>query len=573
MHQTGFNQSCEADVFSALCIHIDSPISLGAYLRFKYAQLELAKMSIDPLWYCDVSSFKDDYMIVSFLSKWTGLKTGLDLKQEALQKFKTSEDHCLRTNARLRKARYSGHSPELASIFYSAQRKISRLLGPCSIFKIESHFGWGPGATFEFPRKQAQLDRKVAELPITVTREALPLMRNAIENDLHWSYVVLGQFPSGSYSLLSHNFQVVDGCRITTVPKNAKTDRVIAIEPRGNMFLQKGCGGYFRSRLKTVGIDLDDQTLNQQAARRAYTERLATLDMKAASDTVATELVYELFPVDWAILLDTLRSKKAKLSEGWIKLNKFSSMGNGFTFEVESLIFWALTEAAQEFKEIKGRVFIYGDDIICDQMAAECVISTLIEAGFEVNDDKSYTSGRFFESCGEHFFDGENVTPAYHKEIVNDDVSLFRLANRVSRLAFRMGRKTHHDRRLRPAWMACKRRIKKVRYQIPFGDDGDDALLCVARDFDFRHRKIDPSHGIQCDVFSVVGDDLPAMEEALLAWTLRRDQKVVTPDDYRQVNIKAQVPYLGNINIPRVGTYRTSKRWVIPSGEFSSIWQ
>lgn len=66
-------------VFFALCKAIDSPISLGAWLRFEHNQLALAEMSINPLDYNDPSLFEADYLVVNYLSKWKGLNTGLDL--------------------------------------------------------------------------------------------------------------------------------------------------------------------------------------------------------------------------------------------------------------------------------------------------------------------------------------------------------------------------------------------------------------------------------------------------------------------------------------------------------------
>ena len=71
-----------------------------------------------------------------------------------------------------------------------------------------------------------------------------------------------------------------------------------------------------------------------------------------------------------------------------------SPMGNGFTFELETLLFYALTMAVCG----KGnfvRVSVYGDDIICPTEHAQAVTSILVEAGFQLNLGKSFSSGPF----------------------------------------------------------------------------------------------------------------------------------------------------------------------------------
>lgn len=109
-------------------------------------------------------------------------------------------------------------------------------------------------------------------------------------------------------------------------------------------------------------------------------------------------------------------------------------MGNGFTFELESLLFWAAAKAASEHVGNQGPVGIYGDDIIVAQSASEVLITFLEDLGFEVNLEKSFTEGLFFESCGKHYFRGVDVTPVFQKQRVDNDLELLRLANRIFEL-------------------------------------------------------------------------------------------------------------------------------------------
>ncbi len=547
------------EIFFALCKTVDTPISLGCWLRYKYSHTELATMDLRPGDYTSAATFGPDYACASYLSKYVALDTGLDLEAVALQKFTNSEDSCRETNRRFRHLATVAN-PRLHEVLHLAQRKIAKLLGPYSLFCVSDGYGWGPGATYELARRRAQVDLKLGELPITVSRTALRQLRNEIERDLHWSAVILGVMPEGPYSLLDHVFRLQDACRITTVEKNAKTNRVIAIEPRGNGFLQKGYGDYFRERLRKVGVNLDDQGTNQRLAQRAWHEGYATLDLKAASDTVSKELVSHLLPYDWADALDSVRSRLAEMPDGThIVLEKFSSMGNGFTFELESLLFWAISSAVRDLRDRSGVVAVYGDDIIVNSHFAPEVAFTLQFCGFSLNDDKSFFEGPFYESCGEQYFMGEDVTPAYQKEQPDDLEKGIRLGNRLMRLAFRLGSRRGLSKLVQPAWSAAHRLFGSPELQIPFGTEGDDAWLTTYHHFHFpRQKRWDM--GIRCKVLKHNLLTLPGDEKALLAWSFRRG--VVT-----------EVPYHGNIEVtPRVSRPVVGYRRVIPDGRFSALW-
>jgi len=290
-------------------------------------------MKINPRDYTDASSFHKDYTVVSFVRKYKGLNTGVDTRGEALRSFKDSEVTCAWTNWRMRLIRTSLN--DWGGPLFEASRKILEVLGQFNFSKV-NQCGWGPGATDDLKRSHAFPDTKLFKLPISVTQRAYPHFVRQLQGDLHWSSVILGvkvDELSGPFSFLPGVIQVTPGNVIDTVPKSALTDRTIAKEPRGNGFLQKGVGRYIRKRLKSVGIDLDDQGRNQQGASCAQADGLATLDLSAASDSVSTELVYQLLPIEWAMYMDDIRSQNYRIGKtGWQKSEKFSSMGNAFTF-------------------------------------------------------------------------------------------------------------------------------------------------------------------------------------------------------------------------------------------------
>lgn len=549
------------EVFFALCKSIDTPVSLGCWLRYKYSHTELASCSIEPRNYSDYATFYKDYICVSYLSKYSGLDTGIDLEAVALQKFTTSEAACRRTNIRLRSE--IGSRTRFEQYIHTARRKISRLLGEFSVDKISCHYGWGPGASTDLRRSMAQLDRKMCELPIPVTRSARSLLASEMGSDLHWSAQILGVMPEGDFSFLPHVFLLNEECRIETVPKNAKTHRVIAIENRGNSFLQKGFGGYFRKRLRKVGVDLDNQELNQENARLAFSEGLATLDLKAASDTISVEAVWLLLPYDWAASLDAVRSRFALQKDGSvIKLEKFSSMGNGFTFELESLIFWALAQTISEFGSGK-QVSIYGDDIICASEDYDELVLLLNHCGFEVNMDKSYSDGLFYESCGKHFFRGVDCTPAYQKETLDDDTCIIRAGNRLLRLGVRLCSGLGIDRTVFAPWKVL-RRLSMSDCAIPFSLQGDDGWSLPRSEFPpikYSRKAVRDGWepGILCKVHKPRRQTLPAIEGSLLAWSLRR-------------GVKTDSPYNGNLTVSSSVLRSVGFRQVIPDRSFELTW-
>ncbi|DAD50088.1 RNA-directed RNA polymerase [ssRNA phage Gerhypos.1_18] len=568
------------EVFFALCKAVDSPVSLGVWLRYKYSHSELASLDVNPRDYTCAASFRTDYLVQVFLSKYKGLDTGIDKTEVALQKFKSSEAVCAETNVRFRNLE-TVRNGRLHGVLHLAQRKISRLLGPFTVLALDRRYGWGPGASTDIPRRRASVDTKICELPISVSRSARAWLRHEIESDLHWSESILGLVPSGSYCLLDSVFVLTDECRIETVPKNAKTERVIAVEPRGNSFLQKGIGSYIRSKLRSVGVNLDDQTRNQELARRAYSESLATLDLRAASDTVSREVVYSLLPYDWAASLDAVRTRRAEMPDGTsLVLEKFSSMGNGFTFELESLIFWALSSAVAESNNEYGEVAVYGDDIIVPRSVATELCLTLQFCGFSVNDEKSFIDGPFFESCGKHFFCGEDVTPAYQKEPLDGLPEVIRCANRLMRLSLRLDPTRYLVPAVRPAWEHLVRSMGEVAYAIPLGSEGDDGLLLNRLDFSSRRvpavpkgRQIRGFDGEFCRVMSFPTRSFIANDRALLAWTLRDRHKVLRPKTVLETLFDEQLaPFLGQVEFPPKGTNpSTAYRWVIPTGEFDLV--
>jgi hypothetical protein len=271
----------------------------------------------------------------------------------------------------------TGH-PFLGGCLDEIRLDIEKLIGSVPDYdSVEEYASHGPGTSLGPMYKEGKVTSyyKWSNLPYTVTAGALPLAKKAILADPRWIGALdywyrhrCGNMfaPIDMDDFWSRIFKVVDGSRITTVPKTGLTDRTIAIEPLMNVFLQLGVNRYFTRRLKKLWkYDLTDQTVNQRLAMIGALHGIyATLDLKAASDTIALMLCQLLLPPAWYDLLLDLRSPKGVLDGLIGTFEKISSMGNGFTFALESIIFGAITRHAMRRSGNRGITSVYGDDLI-----------------------------------------------------------------------------------------------------------------------------------------------------------------------------------------------------------------
>lgn len=172
-------------------------------------------------------------------------------------------------------------------------------------------------------------------------------------------------------------------------------------------------------------VNYESQLPNQQLAREgSITGALATLDLSEASDRVLNQHVRALMwghtPL-WE-LVSACRSPKADVpNHGIVSLEKFASMGSALCFPIEAMVFATAIFVGIERKlntrltrkdimSYKGRVRVYGDDIIIPVEFVEAVSSVFESYGFKINQRKSFWTGKFRESCGKDYYDGHDVS-------------------------------------------------------------------------------------------------------------------------------------------------------------------
>lgn len=374
-------------------------------------------------------------------SEFIPFAEGHDKSKEAARRFIASEKMCLETNRTLS---YHRRNPASAgtlmpSILHMAQNKIRDILGPLPS-REHLPFSFGPGANTNVQGRTA-CPRVKLSAPLVCSSNLSPTVGSFLEEVPIWTQLHDLKLSEDSFIV---DVTVAPG-KVGFVPKNSKTDRTIVIEPLLNAFFQKGYGSYIRNRLYRYGIDLTDQTRNQKLALEgSVSGDLATVDLSMASDCLSQELVHSLLPIDWAFELDRLRTGTVKLpkqitdeviaemefsdymrADQPYTMQKFSSMGNGFTFELESLIFFALACAVVD--HLGGDSFlkdstvsVYGDDIVIPTAALPILTEVLTYCGFSINLEKSFGTGPFRESCGADYLHGFDIRPFYVKTLISE---------------------------------------------------------------------------------------------------------------------------------------------------------
>lgn len=437
------------------------------------------------------------YLTSELLTRFTApSKEGLELRAKlAIEKLLASETKNKTTNQRLAELDRNPPTKFVQSVLNRARLTISNIIGEVD-YSMFLRGGYSSGSTTSRLRINGEAASKydgkgdvtVRAYPyIAVLQSLSPLWTEACDT----AYKKQG----------SQTTRLVEGNVVFTVPKDNTIERPAAKEPDYNMYLQRAVGGHVRRSLAKAGINLNDQSVNQRLAKLgSITGQLATLDLSAASDSVTTGLVKVLFTEDWQDLLFDLRSERGIMPGS--NRNEFhtwemlSSMGNGFTFEIESLIFYSLCRAVAYVRGERGTISVYGDDLIVPTSIVSGVRRILRFTGFTLNVKKSFYDSPFRESCGKHYYNGADVTPFYIREPITDQIRLIHLLNHLRDWGSVQG---ISDPRLYDLWVLYAKRIPRMLHSRK-----SQSIYCLAAPADkvgFRFAPV-VSRRSNCHSFS-----------------------------------------------------------------------
>lgn len=372
------------------------------YVRSRNVQALVTAREQVGVEYCDVNLYRVLYQVESFLKKNDTLAGTPKTRTTAIAGFLENEAACAAANRRISNC-YFGleeYPPDVELWLVKMERWIDWVLGPFETFlrQLPELVRFTDGASASRPRRESRKHLKVS-LKMPAPKGAHPYLESLAK---YWG------FKRFRARTCSWN-------RLEFVTKNWNTDRTIACEADGALPLQLAFDSFGKAQLRhKTRIDLRNQSTNRSLAQKgSVTGKTATVDLTSASDLNAYEAIARLFPAEWFRFLDAVRASHYIGSDvGAGKYQKFSSMGNGTTFVIETIVF-----AAAAFAVGSTTVSVYGDDIVIDSECVEDLARLLGFLGHKVNMSKSYSAGPFRESCGGSYYDGIDVTPFFLRTI------------------------------------------------------------------------------------------------------------------------------------------------------------
>jgi hypothetical protein len=355
----------------------------------------------------------------SFYKKFVDMEAP-DAEAKALAKFSAINDRC-------RTFSWGSLTDSDLSFLSLLRETLQRWydesdLGSLTFGSILDKGRTGPGASLK--ARGNDFYTKLFDSPLSCTKEYLyTVYRQYVTSCPRWeSAEDFRQSNHGKYVM-------VEGNTLSFVPKTNAIKRTICTEPTINMVFQLGLGSWIEDCLREkTGIDLGIQPdKNRELARIGSVEQsFGTIDLESASDSLSIKMIKDVLPRGLYSWLNTFRSPVSRVYGKPVELHMVSTMGNGFTFPLQTLLFAAVVVATMREARIKirfprrnclGNFGVFGDDIIVPTMVYDKVVYNLNLLGFKVNISKSFNEGPFRESCGYDYFSGHNIRGVYVKSL------------------------------------------------------------------------------------------------------------------------------------------------------------
>lgn len=268
-----------------------------------------------------------------------------------------------------------------------------------TVHDLGSNLRPGPGASVQ--AKGNDFYTKLFASPLSSSCNSLAVWyRYLVSSDYTWS-----RGEQNRQELYGSEDSIVQGSHLSIVPKNNETGRCICTEPSINMLFQLSAGKALEKRLlEAYGIGLETEPFKNQALARLGSRNgnFATIDLKSASDSLSMRMLEYVLPPTMLRELCRLRSPQTRIPGlGWFDLPIISTMGNGYTFPLQTILFTCVLHAAYRFHGIRlitgpsSNFGVFGDDIVCDVRVYKTLVNALNVLGFTVNMDKSFLKDRF----------------------------------------------------------------------------------------------------------------------------------------------------------------------------------
>lgn len=466
---------------------MDRARSLTVAILLRYSEWgQLVNLYCSPAEYLDYDGegFRLDYQAYGFFKKVT-VDIGIDKRGAAISTFFKGEEQCRETNYRLGVAlqHLKGSSllpPAIVNHVLLVRSLMEEYLG-----KIPESFNFDftPGSTYN--------DRRFMIEPQHKMRSGGTIYQQATSVVLPFWYATLWYKGLAEVNPYKAHPKIIRGNRAVFVPKSAKTDRMISPEASLCIGPQRTIGVHIAQRLRRKGRDLSKLQSHHKkmVAEHSVTRCYSTLDLSNASGTMSWGAVKLALPETWFDLVSCLRAPCTKIDGTWHTNEHFSSQGNGYTFELETLLFTCICEAIRRATGTRGYISVYGDDIIVPSSIASDIIAALKWWGFTTNIEKSFIGDSpFRESCGYDAFNGIPCRPYYTTGEIKTSLDIVSAMNGLYRAA-------EHDRAKSGTLGVYGRAWKHLLMQLPhhhrvFGPSYLGDIAIAHDDCDFWKIKI-----------------------------------------------------------------------------------
>lgn len=359
---------------------------------------------------CIPDWFYSEQFFTNLLNKNPYVDTHYDPEYEARRVFREMEERCVGLDKRFDTLL---SIPNMRSMLERWSFHVRKLMGPVAF----GDFPFSSGATTSVKTGNTPIDR---------------ISDGEITYELFEFIMSFGPPPRDFYF---HNKMKFGSARLEFVPKTAKTHRVICIEPSYNAGFQRGIGLYLSKRLKRFGINLSTapDTHAFFAMWASMFGDFTTDDLTSASHLIYIKLVEFLVSPDWYVVLKATRSSTYKDKDMSFDLHHFMPNGNGYCFELETIIFQAMLRACAERVGITdfSDILTFGDDLLYPTKMTNVVRAVCKNIGFITNVDKSFSNGFFRESCGGDYLNGHYIRPIYLKSGLSNSFEKTCFANRI----------------------------------------------------------------------------------------------------------------------------------------------
>lgn len=282
----------------------------------------------------------------------------------------------------------------------------------------------------------------------------------------HWPDKLQHRFPYDAFGVVNPDVILRDDhvyplnhelpSKLCVVPKTAKGPRLIASEPRAHQWCQqllmRELVTWSERKFRGDFITIRNQEPSRKMVHRASLDgKLATLDLSSASDRLSLWVIERVFRrnPDFLELIHSVRTRwvvdriSDPKSPRFLKLRKFATQGSALTFPIQSIVFLCCAlsvlpeeRSLEDYRRKWGsQVRVFGDDIIIPKAGYADLCLLLHYLGLKVNENKSFSSGFFRESCGQDSYKGYDVTPVKVNRLGSDEptavVSLIDYANNL----------------------------------------------------------------------------------------------------------------------------------------------